>query len=243
MQTMSGSFTITAIRTGSSEGAGTSKTIGQAFTTTYGTMTVNADGSYTYAADQNGSTSLSNGATATDSFNYTVQDHNSGDTDIATLVITITGSTNNAPVASNDTGVIIENGTLTVADGGSAVTGTDSNNNNESGDTTGDVLVGDTDADGDALTVSGISGGSVGSAVTGTFGTLTIQSNGSYSYVADQAAADALDPGDTGTETFTYTISDGNGGSDTATLTFTIIGDDDNPVESMTQDTLTKMRL
>ena len=86
---MSGSFTITAIRTGSSEGAGTSKTIGQAFTTTYGTMTVNADGSYTYAADQNGSTSLSNGATATDSFNYTVQDHNSGDTDTATLVITI----------------------------------------------------------------------------------------------------------------------------------------------------------
>ena len=67
---------------------------------------------------------MSNGATATDSFNYTVQDHNSGDTDIATLVITITGSTNNAPVASNDTGVIIEDGTLTVADGGSAVTGT-----------------------------------------------------------------------------------------------------------------------
>ena len=225
-----GSFTITAIRTGASEGAGTAKTIGQAFTTTYGTMTVNADGSYTYAADQNGSTSLSNGATATDSFNYTVQDHNSGDTDVATLVITITGTTNNAPVASNDTGVIIEDGTLTVADGGSAVTGTDSNNNNETGDTTGDVLVGDTDADGDSLTVSGISGGSVGSEVTGTFGTLTIQSNGSYSYVADQADADALDPGDTGTETFTYTVSDGNGGSDTATLTFTIIGADDDPV-------------
>ena len=46
------------------------------------------------------------------------------------------------------------------------------------------------------LTVSAISGGSVGSGVTGTYGTLTIQSNGSYSYVADQAAADALDAGD-----------------------------------------------
>jgi VCBS repeat-containing protein len=39
------------------------------------------------------------------------------------------------------------------------------------------------------LTVSAISGGSVGSAVTGTYGTLTIQSNGSYEYVADQSAA------------------------------------------------------
>ena len=227
---VSGSFTITAIRTGASEGAGTAKTIGQAFTTTYGTMTVRADGSYTYAADQSGSTSLGNGVTATDSFNYTVQDHNSGDTDIATLVITITGSNNQNPVASNDTGVIIEDGTLTVADGGSAVTGSDSNNNNESGDTTGDVLVGDTDADGDTLTVTNISGGTVGDPVTGSFGTLTIHSTGRYSYEADQAAADALDPGDTGTDTFTYTVGDGNGGSDTATLIFTIIGADDDPV-------------
>ena len=225
-----GAFTITAIRTGATEGSGTAKTIGQAFTTTYGTLTVNANGTYTYAADQNGSTSLSNGATATDSFNYTVRDHDSGDTDDATLVITITGSTNNAPVASNDTGYIVEDGTLTVGDGGSAVTGSDSNNNNESGDTTGDVLVGDTDADGDTLTVSAISGGSVGSAVTGTYGTLTIQSNGSYEYVADQSAADTLDAGDTVTDVFTYTVSDGNDGTDTATLTFTILGVDDDPV-------------
>ncbi|MDC3143526.1 Ig-like domain-containing protein [Pelagibacteraceae bacterium] len=225
-----GAFTITAIRTGATEGSGTAKTIGQAFTTTYGTLTVNANGTYTYAADQNGSTSLSNGATATDSFNYTVRDHASGDTDDATLVITITGSTNNAPVASNDTGYIVEDGTLTVGDGGSAVTGSDSNNNNESGDTTGDVLVGDTDADGDTLTVSAISGGSVGSAVTGTYGTLTIQSNGSYEYVADQSAADTLDAGDTVTDVFTYTVSDGNDGTDTATLTFTILGVDDDPV-------------
>ena len=67
---MSGSFTITAIRLGAVEGAGDPKTIGQSFQTTYGTMTVNADGSYTYAADRSGSTSLGNGVTATDSFNY-----------------------------------------------------------------------------------------------------------------------------------------------------------------------------
>ena len=71
--------------------------------------------------------------------------------------------------------------------------------------------MGDTDADGDTLTVSAISGGSVGSAVTGTYGTLTIQSNGSYEYVADQSAADTLDAGDTATDVFTYTVSDAAG--------------------------------
>ena len=43
------------------------KTLGQEITTSYGTVTINADGSYTYAA-QSGSTSLSDGATATDYF-------------------------------------------------------------------------------------------------------------------------------------------------------------------------------
>ena len=55
-----------------------------------------------------------------------------------------------------------EDATLSVSDGGSAVTGSDSNNNNQSGDTTGDVLANDTDADGDAsLVVSAISGGTL----------------------------------------------------------------------------------
>ena len=62
-----------------------------------------------------------------------------------------------------------------MSDGGSAVTGTDSNNNNESGDTTGDVLLNDTDADASAtLVVSAIQGGSLGSGVNGTYGTLTL---------------------------------------------------------------------
>ena len=41
--------------------------------------------------------------------------------------------------------------------------------------------------------------GTVGSALTGTYGTLTLNSNGSYTYVADQSAADDLDAGDTAT--------------------------------------------
>ncbi|NDG45489.1 MAG: hypothetical protein EBY36_12505, partial [Gammaproteobacteria bacterium] len=45
--------------------------------------------------------------------------------------------------------------------------------------------------------------------VTGAYGTLTINSNGSYSYAATADAADALDAGDTITDVFTYIVSDG----------------------------------
>ena len=82
----------------------------------------------------------------------------------------------------------------------------------------------DTDADGDSLTVSAISGGSIGSALDGTYGQLTLDADGSYEYIANKDAADELDPGDTATDEFTYTVNDGNGGTNTATLTITITG-------------------
>ena len=58
---------------------------------------------------------------------------------------------------------------------------------------------------------------------------MTLNSNGSYTYTADQAAADALDAGDTATDVFTYTVSDGSA-SDNATLTITVTGINDDPV-------------
>ena len=71
--------------------------------------------------------------------------------------------------------------------------------------------------------------------VTGTYGTLTIGSDGSYEYVADQDAADALDAGDeVVNDVFTYTITDQHPGYDfaysgtsTATLTITVLGVND----------------
>ena len=87
-----------------------------------------------------------------------------------------------------------------------------------------DVLNDDTDADDSAsLSVTAIqpSGGSSsnvssgssynssGTSVTGTYGTLVIGADGSYTYTADQSAADDLDAGDTATDVFTYTLSDG----------------------------------
>ncbi len=227
---VSGSFTITNIRHGSDD-----YNPGQEITTSKGRLTVNANGSYTYVADQSGSTGLSNGAQATDVFTYTVRDHSGGDTDTATLTITITGSNNTPPVADADgnagTGYILAGQTLTVTNGSTGVTGTDGNNNNESGDNTGDVLNNDTDANGDTLTVSAITGGSVGAGgATGTYGTLTIQSDGSYTYNANNANSIAKDA--TATDVFTYTVSDGNGGTDTATITFTILGINDAPSAS-----------
>ena len=54
-----------------------------------------------------------------------------------------------------------------------------------------------------------------------------MSADGGYTYVANRDAADPLDPGDTVTDTFTYTVDDGNGGDDTATLTITITGVND----------------
>ena len=230
---VSGNFTITAV----THSSGT-LTVGQEYTTSKGRITINSNGSYTYIADQSGSTGLSNGAQTNDVFTYTVRDHSGGDTDTATLTITITGSTNNAPVADDPevdgnagTGYILEDQTLTVTNGSTGVTGSDSNNNNETGDNTGDVLNNDTDADGDTLTVSAISGGSVGAGgATGTYGTLTIQSDGSYTYNANNANSIAKDT--EATDVFTYTVSDGNGGTDTADITITILGVNDAPSAS-----------
>ncbi|WP_405279402.1 VCBS domain-containing protein [Cobetia sp. Ld8] len=101
----------------------------------------------------------------------------------------------------------------------------------------------DTDTDGgndsDALIVSGIGAGAnagtdtaAGTPVTGTYGSVTIAEDGSYTYALDNsnAAVQALAEGEAITETFTYEISDGQGGTDTALLTVTINGTNDAPV-------------
>ena len=41
-----------------------------------------------------------------------------------------------------------------------------------------------------------------------------MNANGSYTYIANRDAADPLDPGDTVTDTFTYTVDDQMHGDD-----------------------------
>ncbi|MDC1497329.1 DUF4347 domain-containing protein, partial [Pelagibacteraceae bacterium] len=139
-------------------------------------------------------------------------------------VITAAAPSNTAPVARDDRGVIVENGTLTVSDGANANVSLD-NWINTTGEHSGDVIHTsdasrqDTDADGDTLVVSAVrvggtegsgTAGTLGQPLTGSFGQLTLNTNGSYTYAADQSAADALDSGDTQSDVFNYTISDGN---------------------------------
>jgi VCBS repeat-containing protein len=213
----SSTSTITGIRIGSTEDSGVAGTIGSGLTGTYGTLTVNANGSYTYVADQDAADALDLGDTAIDYFNYTVT--SGTQTDTAVLAITITGL-NDDPVAANDTGTVNEGETLTVSNGsGDIVEDNDSDADDSSTLTVTSIRVGSSEGSGTA--------GTVGSALTGTYGQLTLNANGSYSYVANQDAADALDAGDTATDVFNYTVSDGTA-TDMATITITINGVDDD---------------
>ena len=62
----SDTLTVTAIRTGSVEGSGTSGTVGGTTDGTYGTLTINSNGSYTYVADKTAADALDAGDTVTD---------------------------------------------------------------------------------------------------------------------------------------------------------------------------------
>ena len=133
---------------------------------------------------------------------------------------------NDAPVAVNDTDAVNEDATITESSGSEL------------------LVADDTDVDGSSsLTVTqiAVTGGSNSSvagsstynsnftSVTGTYGTLKVGADGSYTYVADQTASEQLDASDTETDSFTYTVSDGTATS-TATLIITVTGVNDSPV-------------
>ncbi|AMK10993.1 VCBS domain-containing protein [Pseudodesulfovibrio indicus] len=111
----------------------------------------------------------------------------------------------------------------------------------------GNLLPGeDSDPDGDDLEVVSISHGTEtitladpdtsdtdttkSAVIKGEFGTLHIDENGEYTYTPDQAAADALNDGDHGVDTFTYTIVDTSGEPAQAEVTFWINGANDGVV-------------
>ena len=205
---------------------GDANNVGATLTGTYGSVTINSDGTYSYTLDDStGSAAdhLAQGETASDVFNYTTTDEH-GATSSSTLTINITG-TNDAPVAVADSAAVTEAG---VADGG----------NTPFVDTptaTGNVLNNDTDVDhGAVLTVAAVNGdiNNVGTTVTGTYGSVTINSDGTYSYTLNDATgspADHLAQGQTATDTFAYTTTDEHGATSSTTLTITITGTNDAP--------------
>jgi len=197
---------------------------------TYGTLTLHsATGTYDFVGDAAAINALTALDTITLQTTIRVTDSALATAD-ALFTITLNG-TNDAPIANDDSTTINEGAIslFNVVFGGS----------------TGMVI--DTDAEGDSLTVTGAGdaldasslqgiGGSatVTAAVPGTFFTdwgaqVTVQSNGliTYNLTSSSAEFNRLAEGETAIDTFTYTIDDGNGGSDTATVSVTITGTND----------------
>ncbi|NTV95090.1 MAG: tandem-95 repeat protein, partial [Thiobacillus sp.] len=147
---------------------------------------------------------------------YTISDGQGG-FDSSTITIQVR-PVNDPPVALDDTANVAEDGPAA----------------------TGNVLANDIDVDGDDLDVVGFVNGNADDghletpdtdgSITGTYGTLTWDAeSGEYKYTLDNSnkTVQKLGPSQTLTETFTYEVSDGKGGTDTATLTVTVHGTDD----------------
>ena len=111
-----------------------------------------------------------------------------------TAVITVT-AVNDAPVAIDDAGTVVEDDPAGV---------------------TVDVLVNDSDIEGDALAVSGFDDSAL------TLGSVADNGDGTFTYIPD--------PNANGTDVFTYDVTDGNGGSDTATVVIAVTPMPDAPV-------------
>ncbi|ALM52439.1 VCBS domain-containing protein [Halomonas huangheensis] len=225
-------LTVNGIRTGTEDAGGALTDVAASTDVigTYGTLTVNPDGSYEYVVDGDNADvqALAAGETISETFTYQLVD-TADNTDLAQLVVTITGA-NDPPVPVDDTATAIEAGGI---DNGTAGV-----------DPTGNVLDNDTDIDGQPLEVSEFAQdtttATAGSSLTGSYGTLTINADGSYSYVLDNDNPDVQalrTSGDQLNEVFTYTALDPLGAETSASLTITIEGRNDTP--EATDDTAT----
>ncbi|MFY0654491.1 MAG: VCBS domain-containing protein [Cyclobacteriaceae bacterium] len=135
-----------------------------------------------------------------------------GDSNFGTTRINIT-EVNSDPVAINDTNSISE-GTASVNEG----------------DGNGELDNNDIDTDGDVLTISEIDGETTpANDISGNYGTLNWESDGTYTYNLTNSLVDDLAEGETVQEVFNYTVTDGTG-TDEATLTITITGTNDDPI-------------
>ncbi|MGH1472643.1 MAG: VCBS domain-containing protein, partial [Cellvibrionaceae bacterium] len=95
----------------------------------------------------------------------------------------------------------------------------------------GNVMTNDSDPDGDAITVVEVDGaaGNVTNTVTGTYGSVVINTDGSYTYTLNNAlpATQGLDDGETVVESFSYSVADAFGNQGSASLNITITGAED----------------
>ena len=95
-------LTVNGIRTGDDGETGTTGTVGSSLTGSYGNLTLNSDGSYTYELDPNNTDiqKISTGEYFYETFTYTITDE-AGQTSTAQITIRIEG-VNDAPNAVDD---------------------------------------------------------------------------------------------------------------------------------------------
>ncbi|QPF84427.1 FecR domain-containing protein [Bradyrhizobium genosp. L] len=177
----------------------------------YGSLTVNADGTYTYVPEAAAINALSAG-NYTDTFQVeTIDAH--GATGVATLTVDVTGANDTPTLADADAGTLVD----TAA-------------NDSFDNLTGQLAGADRDT-GDTLSygVPNADGTPVNTAVAGHYGSLTVNPDGSYTYIPDAAAINAL-PDGTFADTFTVETTDAHGAHATTTLTVHVDGVNDAPV-------------
>ncbi|PBC02410.1 VCBS domain-containing protein, partial [Mesorhizobium sp. WSM3860] len=174
------SLVVSAVRTGPESGSGSGGAVGSPLVGTYGSLVLNANGTYTYTLNNTDpdTNALAQGATVTEVFTYTVRDPH-GLTDTAQLTITVTG-TNDGPVITSGTqaGAVTEDTQLTA---------------------TGQVQASDVD-NGATQAYSGNAAGAYGSFAVDA-------STGQWTYTLDNAAHQNLAQGESHTEIFTVTVT------------------------------------
>jgi len=178
----------------------------------YGTLTLSANGSYTYKADANITTS----AALVDHFVYTITDGD-GDTSTTTLDITI----NNVTVTATDSDALVNEKGLAAGGSGENADGIAGNNSDPSESYTGTIAA----SGGTGPYTIALSGGG-----TGTYGTLVLGSNGTYTYTLTRPFDTTPDANngtqtETGKDNFNYTVTDANGNTATGTISVSIVDD------------------
>ncbi|WP_409997176.1 VCBS domain-containing protein [Bradyrhizobium cosmicum] len=184
----------------------------------YGALTVDDSGTYKYVPNAGAINALSEG----DYFDtFTVQTTDAqGAVGTATFKVNVTGA-NDAPALSD----------------GSIGMLTDTAIVDHFSDFTGQLAATDVDT-GDTLTYAVQNADSHGTA-TSLYGALTVNPDGSYTYVPDAASINAL-PDGPHTDTFTVQTTDAHNATATATLTVDVDGANDAPVVNTDQISVTQ---
>ena len=182
---------------------GTAGTVGTPLAGQYGSLVLNADGSYTYTPNE-AAQALDQGEEVKDTFSYTVRD-GQGQTSTTTLQITVVGL-NDGPVATADVGVTPKGQPLTL-----------------------DVLANDSDPDGDDLTITQINGQNVQPGDTVEIkDPVTGEVIAKVSLTPEGKLEVTPEPGFEGPVNFNYTIEDPQGESAQADVKVIVDGNDLN---------------